>query len=202
MPEQSSFRWNNVAGRYISPNGRFVPFAEIRQYLDATLDAYEAKIVGLGWALQDRGLDVASWQVAMRDALKDIHLASSALARGGWAQMSRADYDKVEAKLRFQYEKLEAFAQQIQSGLPLDGRFRRRHELYAQSGRITYHESLREEMAMRGMTEERSVLAASDHCSECVSEAARGWVPIGELVTIGERICKSNCRCSVIFREG
>lgn len=200
MPEQSKYRWNNVAGRYISPDGRFVPFAEIRGHLDATLDAYEAKIIGLATSLQSRGISIAAWQVAMRDALKDIHLASSALARGGWAQMSQADYEKVSAKLRFQYERLEAFAKQIERGLPLDGRFRRRHELYAQSGRITYHESLREEMAMRGMTEERSILAASDHCSECVSEAARGWVPIGELVTIGERICKSNCRCSVSFQ--
>lgn len=201
MPEPSKYRWNAVAGRYISPRGRFVPFAEIRAYLDAALDSYEVKIVALGQSLQARGLDVASWQVAMRDALKDVHLVSSALARGGWAQMSQADYDKVSQKLAFQYERLERFAKQIENGLPLDGRFRRRHELYAQSGRVTYHESLREEMAIRGMTEERSVLAAADHCSECVSEAARGWVPIGELVTIGERICKSNCRCTVDFRE-
>lgn len=200
MPETSRYRWNQVAGRYISSDGRFVPFVEIRRYLDVTLDSYEARILSLAASMQSRGIGVAEWQVAMRDALKDIHLVSSALARGGWAQMSQADYDKVAQKLQFQYEKLERFARQIENGLPLDGRFRRRHELYAQSGRATYHESLREEMAVRGMTEERSILAQSDHCSECVSEANRGWVPIGELVTIGERICKSNCRCLVSFR--
>jgi len=199
MPKPT-YRWNAVAGRYIAPNGRFVALSEIRRYLDLTLDANERRIVGLGQQLRERSITLAEWQIGMRDALKDIHLASSALARGGWAQMSQADFDAVSDKLAFQYDRLQRLSKQIENGLPLDGRFRRRTELYAQSGRVTYHEALRQEMAIRGMKEERSVLASADHCSECVSEAGRGWVPIGDLVTIGERICKSNCRCTVDFR--
>lgn len=201
MPQQpSKYRYNEVAGRYIGAGGRFVSFEKIRTYLDDVLDTNERKVVGLAQQLRDGSINVQQWQIAMRETLKDIHLSSSALARGGWAQMSQADYDKVAEKLQFQYQKLQAFARQIENGLPLDGRFRRRHELYAQSGRVTYHESLREEMQVRGMTEERSVLAKADHCSECVGEANRGFVPIGELVLIGERQCKSNCRCFVEFQ--
>lgn len=200
MPDQSSkYLWNDVAGRYRGANGRFVSFAEIRSYLDAVLDANEAKVMGLASQLKARTITLAEWQIAMRDTLKDIHLSSSALARGGWAQMSQADYERVQAKIEFQYQKLAAFAKQIENGLPLDGRFTRRHTLYAQSGRSTYHESLRNEMQVRGMTKEKSVLAPSDHCVECVSEANKGFVPIGELILIGERICKSNCRCHVEF---
>lgn len=194
------YRWNNIAGRYIGADGRFVSFEAIRQYLDDTLDTSERKIMSLGRQLQAGQITVEAWQVGMRDVLKDIHLASSALAKGGWAQMSQADYGRVGFRLREQYERLRKFAQQIEEGYVLDGRFLNRMKLYAQSGRQTYHMVMRAEAALRGATEERSILAKSDHCSECVSEAARGWVPIGDLILIGARICSSNCRCSAEFR--
>ena len=144
---------------------------------------------------------MSQWQLAMRDAIKDIHLASGSLARGGWKQMSQSDFGRVGNELRFQYAKLNQFARQISNGLPLDGRFVRRAVLYAQAGRVSYTSALTQEMALRGMNEEKSVLAAADHCSECLSEAAKGWVEIGTLINIGERICKSNCRCHKEFRR-
>jgi hypothetical protein len=202
MPSPSSYSWNEIAGRYRGADGKFVSFEKIRTYLDHALDSNEARVASLASQLRNRQITLAEWQMAMRDTIKDIHLASSALARGGWAQMSEADYAKVAEKIEFQLMKLNQFALQIEKGLPLDGRFARRTTLYAQSGRVTYHESLRNEMALRGYTLEKSVLASSDHCSECVSEAAKGFVPIGELILIGERICRSNCRCHVEFSEG
>ena len=202
MPSPSSYSWNEIAGRYRGADGKFVSFERIRRFLDEALDRNEAKVASLATQLRNRAITLAEWQIGMRDTIKDIHLASSALARGGWAQMSEADYSKVAEKIEFQLMKLNNFALQIENGLPLDGRFARRTTLYAQSGRVTYHESLRNEMALRGYTLEKSVLASSDHCSECVSEANRGFVPIGDLVLIGERICRSNCRCTVEFSEG
>lgn len=197
---KSRYKWNEPAGRYIGPDGRFVSFGTVRRFLDETLDSHEKKIMTLSSALQERRISLAEWQVGMRDSLKDLHLASGALARGGWAQMSPADYGRVGQELREQYEFLGRFAKQIEDGLPLDGRFLRRTQLYAQSGRVSYTKALRQEMLLRGFEEELSVLAQADHCSECVSEAAKGWVPIGTLVNIGERICKSNCRCTLEFR--
>jgi predicted unusual protein kinase regulating ubiquinone biosynthesis (AarF/ABC1/UbiB family) len=202
MPSPSKYSWNEVAGRYRGANGQFVSFERIRSFLDQALDRNEARVASLASKLRNRQITLAEWQIEMRDTIKDIHLASSALARGGWAQMSEVDYAKVAEKIEFQLQKLNDFALQIEKGLPLDGRFARRTTLYAQSGRVTYHESLRNEMALRGFTLEKSVLASSDHCSECVSEAAKGFVPIGDLVLIGERICRSNCRCHVEFSEG
>ena len=38
------------------------------------------------------------------------------------------------------------------------------------------------------------------NCDECVSEAARDWVPIGEEVPIGERQCLTHCHCSLEYR--
>jgi hypothetical protein len=194
------YRWNEVAGRYIAPNGQFVSFEQIRLYLDATLDTSEQKVLSLARSLQSGKITLQEWQLGMRDTLKSIHLASSALAKGGWAQMSQADYGRVGFRLKEQYAYLEKFAKQIENGYLLDGRFLNRVQLYAQSGRLTYHMVQRSEMLIRGMTEEQNILGAADHCSECVSETARGWVPIGDLVLVGQRICMTNCRCHVGFR--
>ena len=194
------YRWNEVAGRYIAPNGRFVSFQAIREWLDVALDNSERKVVSLGQQLQSGAITIQEWQVGMRDAMKDIHLASASLAKGGWAQMSQADYGRVGMRLKEQYQYLMRFAKQIEDGYLLDGRFMNRIKLYAQSGRLTYHMVQRAERTLRGDTEERNILGVADHCTECVSETNKGWVPIGDLVLVGQRICSSNCRCSVDFR--
>jgi hypothetical protein len=199
MP-QKPFRWNEIAGRYIGPDGRFVTFRRVRGYLDYALDSSEQKMLALGESLRTGAIGIEQWQVGMRDALKDTHLASSALAKGGWGQMSQADYGRVGFRLKEQYAYLGRFAKQIEGGLPLDGRFMNRIRLYAQSGRTTYHMVERAEQALRGMTEERNILGAADHCTECVSETDRGWVPIGDIVLVGMRICKSNCRCHLEYQ--
>ena len=136
----------------------------------------------------------------MRDNLKSIHLTSGALAQGGWAQMSPADFGRVGTRLKEQYQFLGKFAREIEGGLPLDGNFRNRVKLYAQSGRVSYDAIQRAEMLKRGMKEEKNILHPADHCVDCLQQAALGWVPIGTLTLIGQRRCKSNDRCTKEFR--
>lgn len=200
MPKHSTYKWNDRTGRYHRANGRIVSFGTIRGYLDEVLDRSEREMLVLSSRLQSGGASIEEWQLGMRDSLKSIHTASGALPQGGWAHMSPADYGRVGVRLKEQYKFLGNFASQVERGLPLDGRFFNRVKLYAQSGRATYHAIEREEQAKRGMTEERTVLGGKDHCTECVSEAAKGWVPIGALMLIGQRICKSNCRCHAEYQ--
>jgi len=177
-----------------------VSFGRIRGYLDDVLDSSERDMLALGSRLQAGSISVAEWQLGMRDTLKSIHTASGALPQGGWAHMSPADYGRIGVRLKEQYKFLGKFAKQIENGLPLDGRFNNRIKLYAQSGRATYHALEREEQAKRGKKEERNILGGRDHCTECVGEANKGWVKIGTLKLIGQRICKSNCRCHAEYR--
>ena len=38
LGDDSTYRWNEVAGRYINQSGDFVSFSEVRRYLDEVLD--------------------------------------------------------------------------------------------------------------------------------------------------------------------
>lgn len=197
-------RWDTRSARYTDANtGRFVSAARVRQVLDSTLDRAERSIKKATEALRAGRVDLATWQTLMAKEVKSVHLASAALAKGGWAQMTPSTYGAVGARVRGEYAYLRAFAAEVASGAQrLDGTLARRAGLYVQAGRGTYHRVERAEQLRRGRTFERNVLHARDNCIGCLEQTARGWVAIGALVPIGSRDCLTRCRCSVEYRTG
>jgi hypothetical protein len=145
----------------------------------------------------------------MREAVKDANLYSAAAARGGWAQMTPADFGRVGRAVRDQYAYLDRFAADIadeDNPLVLDGRFLARAALYAGSGRKLFHEIERDEMldARRGARAQRDRPIGRElhrRNGSCEAETARGWVAVGALVPIGGRKCKGNCKCRIEYRD-
>lgn len=195
------FTWDAKAGQYRGPDGRFVSRSEVRAALDSALLKEQRTMRNLTLAMKRGEITVGEWHVAIRAELKAVHLMSSALAKGGFGQMTQADYGRVGQILRGQYGYLANFATDIAGGLPIDGRALSRVEMYFQSGRRTYHLTLSAVMLEAGFDEERSVLHPADHCDQCVDEAEKEWVPIGELIPIGERTCLSRCHCTMEYRH-
>jgi hypothetical protein len=182
-------------------SGRFVSSSEVRRAIDGALDANAARMRGLADALRERRISLADWQTQMMREIKNVHLWGAALSRGGWSQMTPADYGRVGQRIRVQYEFLRKRAGAIATGAQaLDGSLNARAALYAYAGRATFHATETREMELRGMTEERSVRDAADSCDDCVSAEAQGWQPIGTLPLPGERECRGHCLCSLEFR--
>ena len=200
----SRYEWAPRAGRYRNASGRFVSQAQVRQAIDATLEDQARKVRQLAEQLRTRKISPRRWELQMREAIKATHMASAAAAKGGWAQMSPADYGRAGREIRKQYAYLERFAKQVKSGeQPRDGRFLQRADMYSQAARKTYHATERAEMEKRGMAEERNLLRPADHCTgagSCTGETSRGWVAIGELIPIGDRLCRARCRCQIEYR--
>lgn len=197
------YGWNETAGRYVDlSTGRFVSQSQIRTALDRTLDEAAQAIVDVTRALREGWISLADWQTQMAQDIKIIHLASGALAQGGWAQLTAQDFGRIGYELRQQYVYLRNFAYQIETGAQrLDGTLEYRARLYAQAGRGTYEELRRREMALREMTQERRVLGIADHCDDCVAYAGEGWQPIGSLPRIGDSQCVTNCHCTFDYRQ-
>ena len=133
------YRWEpsaGVSGRYRdATTGRYVAGSQVRRELDRYLDAADpAK--ALAEALRGRAVSVADWEIAMRRVVKNTHLNAIALERGGYANMTPADYGRVGQIVREQYGYLKGFAADIASGKQkLDGTLARRASLYSQSAR-------------------------------------------------------------------
>lgn len=197
-----AFTFDDRTGRYRDvESGRLVGRQVVRLALDQVLESSAREMQALAEGLRNGSVSLGEWQTRMAREVKNVHLASGALAKGGWAQLSPADLGRIGQKVRTQYEFLRGFAAQVANGEQrLDGTLGRRVELYAEAGRGTYHAVEQREMQARGRTEERSLLGAADHCEECVEQAARSWQPLGEMVPIGARVCKARCACSVDYR--
>ena len=200
----SSFGWNEVAGRYIDlATGRFIPFLDVRDSLEEVMDASGLRMNALTDSLINEQISLAEWQLGMMEEIKTSHTAAAAAARGGWAQMSQADWGATGRLIRTQYDFLRNFANEIASGKQrLDGTARFRTDLYARAARGTFEETRRRyERLMNGMEEERRVLGEADHCKGCLAQAKLGWQPIGTLDPIGAEECVTNCHCTFIYRK-
>jgi hypothetical protein len=200
----SDFGWNETAGRYVSlATGRFVPFADVRDALEAVIDASGQRMNGITQQLVDGSLSLSDWQLAMMEQIKIEHTAAAAAARGGWAQMSQSDWGAVGRMIRDQYGFLQGFADQVASGQQaLNGTALVRADLYGDAARGTFEEIRRRyERLMNGMEEEARVLGEADHCTGCLDQAALGWQPIGTLDQIGEEECITRCHCKFVYRK-
>ncbi len=195
------FAWDQRSYSYRDSRGRYLSGKQVRDAIDAALLSADKRAREASEALRAGRISLADWQVRMAREVKTVHVYSTAAARGGWLQMTQADYGRVGQRIRAQYEYLRRFAQEIASGKQrLDGTLVARATLYTQAGRSSYHATEQREMVNRLNTEERSVLHPADRCPGCVEEARRGWVMIGSMVPVGQRECRTRCRCTVAYR--
>lgn len=202
-PLTPEFLWNSRAAQYVNrKTGRFVSRQVIRDQLDKVIDASSQAMRALSQQLRDGDISLADWQTQMMQQVKTSHLAGATMQRGGWQQMTQADFGRVGRKIRAEYRLLAQFADQVASGRQkLDGTLLRRAAQYGQAGRITYYDFWDAEGERRGFDEERSILNPADHCDLCVSEAAKGWQPLGEMIPLGQRTCRANDRCDKELRN-
>ena len=113
---------------------------------------------------------------------------------------------------------LRGFAREVASGKQArNGILLVRSDLYASAARGTYEDmGTYVNQVYGGRTQERRVLGDAEHCRTvrtraeavlgqpglegCVELAAKGWQPIGSLPKIGQSPCRSNCKCTKIYR--
>jgi len=191
------YTWDAQARQYRDSKGKFVKRADVRGALNDAAESAAGEVTALAEELQSGAIGIGVWQARTAAALKTIHTASGAVAAGGWAQATAADWSIVGRRLKNEYRHLRKFAIQLENGLPVDGRFLARAAMYAGAGVGTYEAVLRRGDIAAGFDEERRLLHSISPCGDCPSYAALGWQPVGTLPGIGESCaCHSRCRCS------
>ncbi len=203
---RSRYAWSPTAHQYFEVRtGRWVSRRTIRRALDRALEREALLARGLSNEYLDKNITLAEWRMGMRSIIKNTHQYSAALAKGGWAQLTQADYGRIGQRVRYHYEKLSGFVVDLEEGLPLDGRYLQRAESYAQGSRSLYEQINRLEMADAGAVEERNILddslAEERHCLQCPELSNEGWVSLGTLPVPGQRLCRSQCYCEMSYRD-
>jgi hypothetical protein len=196
-------------GRYVNlATGKIIKQPVELDALEAQIDKSRGNIERIGRQLANSEISLADWQLQTRTQMKLIHTQSAALAKGGWAQMSQADWGAVGRISRDEYMRLEKVAVSISKGDiklrrldgEINGQFLRISDQFGQAGYSTYEQIERRTANQNGLTEERRVLdPGAQHCDCCIGQADR-WVPVGTLKPIGACTCVHNCRCEFEFR--
>ncbi len=206
------FSWDSRLrphGGYRDSRGRIVRQVVVLEALESVIETTRREMQTISRSLADGEITLAQWQLGMRDRIRTVHIASAALAKGGWAQMSAADWGFVGSQIKAQLRFLRKFALEIESGKAslhrldgaINGNFLQRVDLYGNSGITTYHNVRRREARAAGYNREARRLDPNvkQHCACCVSQARRGYQPIGILIPIGGCECTTKCRCRFVF---
>jgi hypothetical protein len=193
------YSWNDKAQRWMV-RGRFVSESSLKLALVQYAAAAGEEVKELAGQMARGEIRIEEWQLATADRIKNSRLAMTAAAKGGFRNLTAADYGRLGSQLRQQYRYLQGFALDVEAGRLGAGRIVQRAALYA-AGAAGWYENERRDGAAGIYTHERRVLAASEHCSICVEEAARGWVEVGTLRPIGDSPCRANCLCKFEFDD-
>lgn len=201
--DQKTQRYRNLT------TGRFIPQVQVNQLIAKRITQIERDVITIGSLLQNDRISLESWQRTTAYTVRELHLQSYLLARGGKAQMTPEDYLVVARELKRQYAFLRIFAEDVNRGYSIDkngrfvpmtvARFEQRLKLYAKSGRAAASLGYEQSQRKSGKVAMSRHLGATDrHCSSCVSYASAGVQPIGLLPMPCQACeCGNNCLCSV-----
>lgn len=197
------YLWDRPVQRFRdSATGRFIKGERV-EYAVGRLEGRTVKTMdGLATDLRSGAISLRQFQTEAAKLLKDAHVAAYALARGGREQVTDDDRARARNYVYRQLEYLRQFGEDVESGKQkLDGSLSRRARMYGEAVHSTFENVSAFSHESEGFNEVRSVLGRADHCPSCVAEAAKGWVPIGGVLPIGERECLAGCHCTLEFRK-
>lgn len=202
--EIGGYVWERASARFRdAATGRWVPRTRIMDLIQERIEYHQGEMGRLTQALVDQRLTLAQWERAFAQQLKDLHLQQAALARGGWQNMTQADFGRVGRALRDQYGYLHRFASDIATRDLTPGQIAWRAGLYAMSGRQSYWNAAMTTAEQAGWTKERRIAVGDKGtCTKCDGYARMGWQPIGTLPAPGGDSCAgySACRCEKEYR--
>jgi len=207
-PKSGRFRVAAGAGK-----GSFISRAAVLNQTRLYLDRQKVELGALGDRLSTRSITLSEFQREAGNNLRRIHIASAVLGKGGRDKMTQSDWDKVQETIKRQLYKgrgedgkpfgIKHLAAEWKAGKVSPAQLKARLGLYAQSGVISYSTAELNEAKKRGVKRGKRVLAiGGDHCSECITYAARGVVNLSDIIPIGVACsCRGNCLCVIEFEN-
>lgn len=192
--------------------GRRVPDFRIKMGVQRVAGAVQRDLRDLTSRLVSGEISRQQWYDAMRYTMKQEYRAAYLASIGGLENYTRAEVSKFGWRMRPHYRWLNNFLAEIESGKqPLNGFAVVRAGMYARAANGIYENERMRVAAEAGYREARRKLGPNEeHCTDpdrisirpgCVELADMGWMPIDEMVPLGEALCLSNCLCGVEFRK-
>lgn len=200
------YAWDDRARRYVNlATGRYTAQGDINDLLRSVTLRASDTMAALAQNVSAGKLTTREFYEAMQLTLRQAYNANAALARGGWQQMTQADWGRNGHQLRTQYELLRSFCRDIEDGRltltqrPLsEAQIVARARLYADSAYGRYWQVMDERARSAGLAEGRTNTAGDDRvCQVCRTQQAKGWQA---LASFAPPLYHGGCRCDAEYR--
>jgi len=194
---------------YAMPSGRVVSDRRLRSAVKRVSIEASKRAKKETQQLVAGAIILAVWYSRMRDLLSALYKTIWLVSIGGFVFDNDTQRNLFYVMMLLQFGYFDNFASQLETGeQAMDGRAVSRAGMYGMHGysewqnlRLLYAPEL-------GYTEAKRILAPvayERHCRKderpgCVEEAAKGWMPIIQMVPLGGCQCYSQCLCDLVFR--
>lgn len=223
------YRYNAQTRRYTRANGTRVTDAQLRGHVRRVTVQTELEMKKNTQQLIAGTIMLAVWYSRMRDLMAALYRTIFVLSIGGWAFEDDTQRNLFYLWTLLQFQRMDNFYLQLQQSVrlpavppgalppgsgqrvpgvqPLDGSAMNRAGMYGDWGNAFWQNLLLEQAIQTGKKEAKRVLGDNEnHCHDdgerqgCVELSEMGWLPIAQVVPLGDAVCYSRCHCRIIYR--
>jgi hypothetical protein len=186
--------------------GKLVSRSGVRGLIDKLLDTVRSDAARIAGRYESGSINLAQFEIEMRELLKSAHIVAASVGRGGRARMTQADWGRIGAKIKWQYQYLAKFTRKLEQGRISKIATASRARSYASSVFVSFSNMFQKaqtEFVQDGKNPARVRLVTNSQegCTECAADEAEGWMSVDDMKEIGTRICGDFCRCDLIFED-
>jgi hypothetical protein len=199
--DNPAFKWEKNSNRYRNKEtGRFISKEAVYALTQKRIEYVKGDLATVGQLLLDGKINLKTWQQQTAETLKILHTQQYLLGVGGQKALQKSDYLEIGRELKNQYQYLRNFAVDLTQGKMSPAQFNARLAMYADAAKVSYFSGEKVAAGRAGMPFAIRLLGAAEHCFSCPRIAARGVVPIEEVILPGRECeCKSRCHCKLKY---
>lgn len=195
MPDPFTFTFDTGSARYRNTaTGRYVSNAQVTGLRDAFADRVMGRTDGIVSRLVSGDSTISDFESAMRQHVRDVHLAEYTLGRGGRAVMTQADYGRTGYYLRDQYGYLRKFRDEIAAGTLTDEQIKARARLYTEDAIGAFERGRKAAFEGAGVEYLKYVTAGERVCPVCKPDNGKVF-RLQDVPAIPRHL---RCRCSAV----
>jgi hypothetical protein len=200
--DNPAFKWEKTSNRYRNKEtGRFISKEAVYTLTQKRVEYVKGDLGSVGQLLLDGKINLKTWQQQTAETLKILHTQQYLLGVGGQKSLQKSDYLEIGRELKNQYQYLRNFAVDLTQGKMSPAQFSARLSMYADAAKVSFFRGEKVAAGRAGFAfGRRSLTSGHIHCSDCPVYAARGIVPIDEVVMpLVACQCTTNCKCRVFY---
>ncbi len=198
------FGFSKNSGRYTNlETGRFVPRDLIFGELNADVQRFTVRADRLAKQLTDGKISTTTFSRLLREELKPLLTRSSALGAGGMSQLEGKQLSQLGNGARKTYSSLKYLTDQIKRGELTPGQIAERARRLGSNAYSAFHRAEQLSRVEGGfLLGWRRLANAPRHCPDCPGLQTQGYVPIDQVIPIGDScVCGGRCKCSITYKK-